>query len=382
MTQVSERSHSPVRDVVGRLIADGREIGIQVVAYRDDDKVIDLAMGTTEKGGADPVTPDTLFSVFSVVKGVTAFSAHILADRHLLDLEAPIALCWPEFAVNGKEEITLRDVLTHRAGIPHMPEGVTPERMCDWGWMTSQIAALTPILRPKIDSAYMAMTFGWVVGEVVRRIDPEHRTIDVFVQDEICKPLAITDLHLAMPTQAMSRYARHEIVTDPLPPAESLNLKALPRAVRLEPDVFSRTDVLQAAIPAVNGIANAASVARFFAMLANEGELDGVRLVSRERVRSLLTPRTTEDEFEPVLMRPWRLSTGGFFLATPHKAAAGTSEEMVFSMGMGGSIAWADMKTRLAVAITHNMMLNARSPETDPVLEVANAVRAELGLAG
>lgn len=372
-----------VRAIVARLIDEGREIGVQVAAYVGNEQVIDIAMGVTAEGGTDPVRRDTLFSIYSVAKGVTATCAHLLADRGLLDFDAPIAGYWPEFGANGKADITLRDVLTHRAGIPQMPEGVTPELMCDWDWMTREIARLTPILTPKVDSAYMAMSFGWVVGEAIRRHDPQHRPVNQFLREEICAPLAIPDLYLALPASELGRYAMHSIVPDPLPPADSLNIKALPMAVRLVPDVFSRPDVLQAESPATNGIANAASLARFFAILANEGELDGKRILSRDRARALLVPRTEEEEFEPVLGRPWRLSAaGGYFLASKHKPAAGTSREMVFGMGMGGTIAWADMKTGLAVAITHNKMLNARSDDTDPVLLIANGVRAALNLDG
>jgi CubicO group peptidase (beta-lactamase class C family) len=371
---------TPVRNEINRLIGDGREIGVQVAAYSGEKLKIDVAMGATAESGGEPVTSDTLFSVFSIAKGVTAFAAHILADRGLLDFDAPIADIWPEFGANGKDEVALRDVLTHRAGIPQMPDGVTPERMCDWEWMTSQIAALTPIVIPKVDSAYMAMSFGWVVGEVVRRIDPKNRPIERFVQEEICAPLGIADLHLTLPDDAAPRYAKHSIVPDPLPPEDSLNMKALPKNVRLVPDVFSRPDVLRAAIPAVNGIANARSVARFFAMIANEGELDGVRIVSSDRIRGLLDPRTEGEEFEPVLMRDWRLSTGGFFLASSNKPAVGAGPHILFGMGMGGTLAWADLENRVATAITHNKMYNARTSEDDPLLPVADAIREGLGL--
>lgn len=370
----------PVRETIAKLIDQGREIGIQVAAYRHNDKVLDVAMGVAAENGTEPVTPDTLFSIYSVSKGIAATCLHLLVDRGLLDIDRPIVDYWPEFGANGKQEITLRDVLTHRAGIPQMPDGVTPERICDWSWMTAHIAELAPIMTPRKDNAYMAMSFGWVVGEVIRRVDPKHRMVSQFLREEFCEPLGIRDLYLALPDEAFSRYAAHSIVPDPIPPADSLNVKALPMSVRLVPDVFSRRDVLQSDIPAVNGVASASSLARFFALLANEGELDGVRILSRDRVRDLLVARTEEEEFEPVLGRPWLLSTGGFFLASSHKPAVGSSREMIFAMGMGGTIAWADMGSRVAVAITHNKMFNARTSDEDPILAVAESVRRALGL--
>jgi len=375
-------AEAPARQVIEKLIAEGRELGIQVAAYLRGRPLINIAMGSTAREGGAPVTRETLFSIYSVAKGVTATCAHVLADRGLLDFDAPIADLWPEFGANGKRAITLRHVLTHRAGIPQMPADVTPERMMDWEWMTQAIAGLEPILRVGQDSAYMAMSFGWVVGEVIRRADPQHRMIDVFLREEICEPLGIRDLYLRLPADAVPRYAEHSYVQDPLPPPDSLNVKAIPMTVRLVPAVFSRPDVLRSLAPAVNGVASASALARFFAMLAGEGELDGVRILSRDRVRGLLEGRTREEELEPVLGRPWRLSTGGFFLASAHKPATGTSRSMVFAQGMGGTIAWADMETGFAAAITHNHMFNARSAEEDPLLPVAQAVREGLGIAG
>jgi len=375
-------AEAPARQVIEKLIAEGRELGIQVAAYLRGRPLINIAMGSTAREGGAPVTRETLFSIYSVAKGVTATCAHVLADRGLLDFDAPIADLWPEFGANGKRAITLRHVLTHRAGIPQMPADVTPERMMDWEWMTQAIAGLEPILRVGQDSAYMAMSFGWVVGEVIRRADPQHRMIDVFLREEICEPLGIRDLYLRLPADAVPRYAEHSYVQDPLPPPDSLNVKAIPMTVRLVPAVFSRPDVLRSLAPAVNGVASASALARFFAMLAGEGELDGVRILSRDRVRGLLEGRTRDEELEPVLGRPWRLSTGGFFLASAHKPATGTSRSMVFAQGMGGTIAWADMETGFAAAITHNHMFNARSAEEDPLLPVAQAVREGLGIAG
>ncbi len=374
------RAEAPVRSVIADLISQGREVGLQTAAYLGGRQVVDVAMGATAREGGSPVNRDTLFSIYSVAKGVTATCAHVLADRGLLDFDAPIAELWPEFARNGKQAITLRHVLTHRAGIPQMPDGVTPAMMMDWDRMTEAITDLEPILRVGQDNAYMAMSFGWVVGEMIRRADPRHRMVDVFLQEEICQPLGIDSLFLRLPDAALPRYAEHSYVPDPSPPPDSLSARAIPYDVRLTPDVFSRPDVLRSLAPAVNGIANASSLARFFAMLAGEGELDGVRVLSRERVRGLLVPRTADEEMEPVLGRPWRLSTGGFFLRSTHKPAAGTSETMLFAMGMGGSLAFADLDAGLAAAITHNHMFNARTAEEDPLLPVANAIRDGLGV--
>jgi CubicO group peptidase (beta-lactamase class C family) len=150
------------------------ETGIAVAAYYRGELVVDAFAGAADPSSGKLVDEHTLFSVFSVTKGVTALALHIQADRGLLNVQEPIARYWPEFANNGKESTTIEQALSHRAGIPQMPKGVTPELMANWDWMVEQIAQHTPIFPPGTANSYHVLVWGWILGEVVIRTDPAH----------------------------------------------------------------------------------------------------------------------------------------------------------------------------------------------------------------
>jgi len=135
-----------VQEAVDAAIRDGGEIGVQVAAYVDGELEVDVWGGLADETTGRKVDGNTLFPVFSVTKAVTATALHIQAERGLVDYDAPIARYWPEFGAQGKDKGTVRDALTHRIGIPQMPEGVTPELMCDWDWMVQQLAEMKPLL--------------------------------------------------------------------------------------------------------------------------------------------------------------------------------------------------------------------------------------------
>jgi CubicO group peptidase (beta-lactamase class C family) len=260
-----------------------------------------------------------------------------------------------------------------------MPEGVTPELMCDTAWMTAQIAAMEPLAPPGEKTLYQSMTFGWIIGEIVRRSDPAGRDLNAFVQDEIARPLGLADLWIGIPDQVADRVAvmsnRNE--DDPPPPAATLYAKSMPYNVDLVPRVFGRPDVQRACIAGVGGIFNARDEARFWAMLAQGGELDGVSLLSEERVASFSSIRDNGDEPDPVMFGvPIPISTGGYWLGGPRVS----SPRAVWHPGAGGSLGWADPDQQLAVAICHNRMFNARDPQDDPILPISKAIVAALGL--
>lgn len=237
-----------VRQALHRAIAEKGEIGIQVAAYLGEELVIDCWAGVADRESGRPVDADTLFNVFSVSKAVVSTAVHVQAEKGLVEYDRPIADYWPEFAQNGKETITVRDALNHHTGTPQMPPGTTPESMCDWDFMARGIAGLTPIL-PRDKPAYQAMSFGWVLGEVVRRTDPQSRDFGRFVQEEICEPYGITDLWIGMPDEAERRVAT--LVDEGSSasfPDDSYFAMALPNNVRLIPDVFERPAVRRAAV--------------------------------------------------------------------------------------------------------------------------------------
>jgi CubicO group peptidase (beta-lactamase class C family) len=381
---VSQAANSVVKQAIDDAVARGVEIGVQVAAYLEGELVVDTWGGVADEVTGRKVDGDTLFNVYSVTKAVAAVALHMQADRGLIDYNAPVARYWPEYGAHGKATTTVRDVLTHRACVPQMPADVTPERMCHWEWMTRAIAALDPIAPPGSKTLYLSMTFGWIVGELVRRTDPAHRSLGRFIREEIATPLGITDLWVGIPDSVESRVARQVNAMQPVP-AEYLPplfLASMPEQVALTPAVFERPDVRRAEVAGVGGIFNARSEARFWAMLANLGELDGVRLLPRKLVQTFNVPRAHSDEPDQVMFNiPLPISSGGFWLGGPDTpVCSARNPSALCHPGQGGSIGWADPDTGLAVAICHNRLFNASTPGEDPLLPIADAVRAGLGL--
>jgi CubicO group peptidase (beta-lactamase class C family) len=377
---MNESANSRVRQSIQEAIDAGREIGVQVAAYHRGRLIVDTWGGLADPATGRPVDGDTLFNVFSVTKAVAATALHLQADRGLIDYDAPVAEYWPEYAAHGKGRTTVRHVLTHRAGVPQMPAGVTPETMCDWDWMCARIADSEPLAEPGTRTLYLSMTFGWIVGELVRRSDPQRRSLGRFVREEIAQPLGISDLWIGIPDSAEPRIAKLINATPPVPAEHlpPLYTASMPPAVDLIPEVFERPDVRRAEVAGVGGIFNARSCARFWAMLANGGELDGVRLLSPQLVASLNQPRENSDEPDPVMFGfPLPLTIGGFWLGGEHPpVCAVRNPRAICHPGAGNSIAWADPDLNLAVAICHNRMSQPRSAAEDSLLPIAESIRA------
>jgi CubicO group peptidase (beta-lactamase class C family) len=334
---------------------------VQVAAYLGDELIVDAWIGD--------IDGSTVFPVFSVSKGVTALAAHVQAERGLLDLDTPIAHYWPEYAQNGKERITPRHVLSHRAGVPQMPSDVTPETLGDWDWVTTRLAELPPLTPAGTTNAYHSISFGFLLGELVRRTDPAQRPFATFVQEELCVPLGADSFWFGIPAGVEPRVSPVSFPDRPPapPPHAPVNL-AVPPPVALGPDVFNRADVHRASVPAVGGIGNARSIARLFSPLANGGG----SLLSEERVESLLEPRPDFDGPDVTYGTRLPVGVGGFWLEAP--GVADGIDRVLAHPGVGGSIAWAEPGTGLSVAICHDRMFLA-VPE-HPFTAIAEAVRA------
>jgi CubicO group peptidase (beta-lactamase class C family) len=373
-----------VQSAIDHAVQQGSEIGVQVAAYYRGKLVVDASGGMADATTGRTVDGDTLFNTYSVTKAVAATALHMQVDRGRIDYDAPVARYWPEYAMHDKDKTTVRDVLTHRACVPQMPEDVTPERMCDWQWMAQHIAALKPLAEPGSKTMYLSMTFGWIIGELVRRTDPQQRSLGRFVREEIAEPLGISDLWIGIPDRVESRIAKQTDAMTPVP-AEYLPplfLASMPPQVALTPVVFERADVRRAEVAGVGGIFNARSEARFWAMLANGGELDGARLLSKDLVATFNTPRVHSDELDPVMFNiPIPISIGGFWLGGNYPPVCSVKNpRAICHPGQGGSIGWADGDNNLAVAICHNRLFNASSVDEDALLPIANAVRSALGV--
>ena len=378
-----EKANEIVKASLEKVIAQHEGIGLQVAAYLNGDLAIDTWAGLADEGAGRLVDGDTLFNVFSVAKAVTATALHIQAERGLVDYDEKISTYWPEFGVHGKDKATVRHALTHCAGVPQMPEGVLPEHICDWDRMCADIANLEPMFPIGEKLAYHSITFGWIIGEIVCRTDPARRTLNQFVQEEICAPLNIPDLWMGIPDSVVPRVAKltNANAGGPPIPEGSVTALSMPAAVSLTPETMERPEVRRATVAGVGGIFTARSEARFWAMLAQGGELDGVRILSKDRVNSFITPSDLDGQVDPVLSAVLPISSGGYWLGSDHlRVYSVKNPRAICHPGAGGSLGWADIDNNIAVAICLNRMYNAKGLDDDPIYYVTEEIRRALGV--
>jgi len=338
------------------------DVGAAVAVYHHGRKVVDLWAGQADRRSGTPWDRDTLTLVFSSTKGVTAIAVHRLAERGLLDLDAPVADYWPEFAAEGKGTVPVRWLLSHRAGLPVFDDPPAVDDALAWGPAVDALAAQRPLWEPGTAHGYHAITFGWLVGEVVRRATG--RRLAEVVADDVAGPLGL-DLWIGLPETEEHRVSRllaapppdrdalAAIPTDQrrrleafLDPA-SLTLRAL--NVTQPPFNFNSPAVHAAELPAANAITTARSLAKLYA--ATIGEVDGHRLLDPATVASA----TVEQAAGPdrVLLVDSRFGSG-FFL--PCRFTPLMGPRSFGHPGAGGSVAFADPDTGVAFAYVMNQM--------------------------
>jgi CubicO group peptidase (beta-lactamase class C family) len=282
-----------------------------------------------------------------------------------------VARYWPEFGVNGKQEITLRQVLAHTAGVPQVPDGFKLEDFADWDGVCRAVAELTPLWAPGTATGYHAATFGWILGEVAQRVDS--RPFAAIVQEDICRPLGINSLFIGMPDAVEPSVARMEQGASalPPPPPDALIRRAIPDFDRLHEDA-NDPGFRRAIFPAGNGIMNARSVARLYSALAC-GEPGSVWLLSPERIRIAAMLQTADVDLALGWPAPKAL---GYWLGGPF-SAMGDRLSAFGHGGAGGSVGFADPQYRFALGFTKNRMVSAL-PGEDAAYLIAREVRAAL----
>ena len=325
--------------LLNRLVEEGKEQGVQVAAYLNGELVVDAWAGIADAATGCPVQGDTLFPVFSTTKGIAATIIHLLVERGQLNYETRIADVWPEFAANGKGEITVNQALCHTSAIPYMPHGLELSQIHDWDTICAAVAQLKPAWEPGTRPEYHAVTFGWIVGEVARRVDG--RPFAQQVQEEICRPLGIKNLFMGIPDEVESRVAiLDEIFDEPQKPPNPTEPQAVSPHMWPLHTWMNRPDARRACLPASNGIMDARSIARHYAALL-PGGVDGVALLPPERVRLATQFQGTE----------YPMRVGGYHFFGPFRETLGTFGHC----GYGGSMGFADPKHRLAVGFTKNL---------------------------
>jgi CubicO group peptidase (beta-lactamase class C family) len=349
-----------VREAFTENFGSSRETGASVAIALDGVIVADLWGGWADKARTRPWTRDMSVNVYSTTKGLTAICAHRLAGEGRLDLDAPVANYWPEFAANGKNRITVRHLLNHRAGLPAIRKPLVPEDLYDWRTMTDALAAEEPWWEPGSRHGYHAITFGYLVGEVIRRITG--KSVGSYFRDEIAAPLQI-DAHIGLEARDDSRVA--EMIGAPPPAPGEFNLFAEmaknPESVTaktfMNPMVLSMAMVNSrewrgAEIPAANGHTNGRALARLYGALARGGEVDGVRVMEAREIPACYVEESYgRDE---VLMIPTRFSSG-FMLSQPGEEM-GPNASAFGHPGAGGSLGFADPKAKIGFGYAMNRM--------------------------
>jgi CubicO group peptidase (beta-lactamase class C family) len=353
-----------VRAAFEQNFADGLEVGAAFAAYHRGEQVVDLWGGIADQRTERPWGEDTIIGVFSTTKGATAICAHRLAQEGRLDVDAPVAHYWPEFGDAGKQDIPVRYLLSHRAGLPWVDEQLTLEQALAWEPMIHALEHQKPLWEPGTQHGYHAITYGYLVGEVIRRITG--RSVGTYFREEIAQPLGL-DFWIGLPESEEPRVAmlvgglldgiesadvdeEARAAIDAMIGPDSVMGKALSGGGAFAGNVWNRRDVHAAEVPAAAGISDARSIARMYA--ACVGEVDGIRVLTPEQVK-LASKQETEGP-NTVLMNLDLQFGLGFIVPSTLVQLGGASSFGHF--GAGGSVGWADPDAEFGFGYVMNRM--------------------------
>jgi CubicO group peptidase (beta-lactamase class C family) len=340
-----------VREVLAQSLASGADHGACFAATLNGEPVVDIWGGWADAAGTVPWAEDTIINVYSTTKTMCALTALWLADQGALDFGQRVAHYWPEFAAAGKEDVTVAQLMSHSAGLSGFAEPMQPDDLYDWDLCCDRLAAQAPYWAPGTAPGYHAVTQGFLVGEVVRRITGE--TLGTVFARELAGPLG-ADFHIGLDAAHDGRVA--ELI--PPPPGGGIadvSGSELTRNMATNPRIDpadTRTRAWRAAeLPAANGTGNARSVAAVQTLMANGGVAGGKRLLSEAGVRRALELQVEGDDL--VLGLPVRYGLG-YGLPGPMRPLPNANT--VFWGGYGGSLVIADMDARLCMAFVMNKM--------------------------
>ena len=355
------------------------EVGASCAVYRDGTLVVDLRGGVADLGTGRPWTDRTVALVYSATKGITAVCVHLLAERGLLDLDAPVARYWPEFAAAGKADVTVADVLSHRAGLPVVADPLGRDALLAGRPVADALARQAPLWPPRTIHAYHALTYGWLLGEIVLRTTG--RTLGGLLTEEVAGPLGLRTW-IGLPTReepevaplidAVADLGALDRITDPgvravagrvataaATPTSLLARAATTNGALPTPQASTWNDpaLHRAEIPAANAITDARSLARLYA--ACTGEVDGLRLLSPATVERARAEQVRGPDAVTLVETRFGL---GFRLATADKPMLG--EGSFGHDGAGGALGFADVQARIGFGYVQNQMVS--SPTGDP----------------
>lgn len=363
-----------VREVFEKKVAES-EVGASIAFMLDGEMVVDLWGGFTAKDKAEPWGRDTIANTYSTTKGMTALVANRLVEQGKIDLDAPVASYWPEFAAEGKQDVPVRWLLSHQVGLPAVRETLPPETLYDFVAMADALAKTEPWWTPGEKHGYHPVTYGFLVGEVIRRV--AGKTVGTLFREDVAEPLG-ADFHIGLPTSEHGRVS--DMIGGLAPPKEGAKTDSGRPAVRLKGpmadfmrDMTDPATMVGAAfnnphikagahntpewrsaeIPAANGHGNARALAKIYGALARGGKLEGVRLlepdsITRARTEQISGPDATLGQM------PMRYGLG--YMLRSDFMPLSPSENAFGHPGAGGSIGMADPDAKVGFGFVMNRM--------------------------
>jgi CubicO group peptidase (beta-lactamase class C family) len=363
-----DEGYGKVADVFRRNMTSGQEIGAAVAAYRDGVKVVDLWGGYRNGITKAPWEHDTLVNMFSTTKGVSSLAVAVAASRGFISYDAKVADYWPEFAQASKGEVTVRQLLSHQAGLPALDAALTLHDLADPMKMSAVLAAQAPAWTPGTRQGYHAITLGWYESELIRHADPAGRSLGQFFAEEVAKPLGL-EFYIGLPASVDRNRVAHlhgssraELLLhlNTMPPrfvAALLNPLSLtartfvnPKSIRAIDD-FNREEVRLVEIPAANGIGTARSVAKAYGSAAKGGSDLGLTASTLDALAKPATP-PTKGLRDKVLHVDTTFSLG--YVKPVPKLRFGSSDNAFGTPGAGGSFGFADPDSGIGFAYAMN----------------------------
>ena len=351
-----------VKEAFAANFEDHGEVGASLAVMVDGEMAVDLWGGYADGQRTRPWERDTIVNTFSTTKGMTAICANQLIEQGKLDPDAPVAKYWPEFAQAGKENLPVKYLLSHRAGLPAVDNMIPANEGYKWETLVNALAAQKPWWEPGTKHGYHAVTFGSLVGEVIRRVSG--MSVGNYFRTQVAEPLGI-DFHIGFGPDLDSRCA--EMIPAPFqtPPPESPLFAAFtnPQSMTfkafmitpepmLNPNYMNTREWRAAEVPAANGHGNARALATVYGALARGGELGGVQVLRRETIDDMRKEQS--NGVDAVLFIPMRFGRG-FFLELPEYAL--TPNTSLFGHpGMGGSFGLADPEAKMGIGYAMNKM--------------------------
>jgi CubicO group peptidase (beta-lactamase class C family) len=336
---------------------EGYEVGASFSVVCKGRKVVDLWGGFQDKTCTKPWEPHTLVNVYSTTKGMGSLAAAILADEGRLDYGALVTDYWPEFGAEGKHRVTVAQLLSHQAGVCGVSEKIRIEDLYDWDKMVRLLAAQKPFWEPGRGNRYHAVTWGFLAGELIRRITG--KTLGQYFHEKVAGPLG-ADFYIGLPDSEMNRVAdmiganRARV---PQKPAIGSVTALYPVALQ-NPEIRPFKDACsyawrKAELAAANGQANARGIARIYGALANRGQIDGIRIISPKGIEAATREEVRGDRDDLILGKARRFARG---FALNSEGMYGPNPRAFGHSGAGGTIGFADSDTNIAMGYAMNQM--------------------------